>query len=176
MLAHRRDDVRELNEAARALLCQRRPARARRLEAGEREFRFGDRVLCRHNDDGSASATAPRHASVAVGARDRSPCRPTAAPSRQLHARYAAEHLDHGYALTGHAAQGATVERAFVLVRDRGRAREWGYVASRARTETRLYAVGPELSPDEGLARIDPGPATRYLWEPSRAPRRSRRR
>ena len=49
------------------------------------------------------------------------------------------KHLEHGYALTGHAAQGATVERAFVLVEDRGALQEWGYVAcSRARRETRL--------------------------------------
>jgi hypothetical protein len=43
-------------------------------------------------------------------------------------------------ALTGHAAQGATVERAFVLLPDQGALREWGYVAcSRTRTETHLY-------------------------------------
>jgi hypothetical protein len=57
-----------------------------------------------------------------------------------LKRRYAAAHLEHGYALTGHAAQGATFERAFVLLDDQGALQEWGYVAcSRARMETRLY-------------------------------------
>jgi hypothetical protein len=51
----------------------------------------------------------------------------------------------HGYAVTGHAGQGATVARAFVLGRDEGQLQEWGYVAlSRARETTRLYvAAGP---------------------------------
>ncbi len=85
-------------------------------------------------------------------------------PIRQVPARYAAEHLEHGYALTGHAAQGASVERVFVLVRAEGALAEWGYVAaSRARAETRLYAVGPELVDDGGLARDDPEPAVRRL-------------
>ena len=49
----------------------------------------------------------------------------------------------HGYALTGHAGQGITVERAFVLGSGGARLQEWGYVAlSRARRETRLYVTG----------------------------------
>ncbi len=55
-------------------------------------------------------------------------------------------HLDHGYAMTVHRAQGATVDRAFVLgsdTVDRG----WGYTAmSRHRHEARLYVTaGPEF-------------------------------
>lgn len=54
--------------------------------------------------------------------------------------------------------------RAFVLVRAEGALAEWGYVvASRARTETRLYAVGPELVDDAELARNDIEPAARRL-------------
>ena len=45
---------------------------------------------------------------------------------RSLDERYVAEHLEHGYALTGHAAQGATVERAFVLAPRPGRTRRSG--------------------------------------------------
>jgi hypothetical protein len=59
---------------------------------------------------------------------------------RRVPFAYASEHLDYGYALTGHAAQGVTVDRAHVLVPDQGALQEWGYVAcSRARLETRLY-------------------------------------
>ena len=50
MLAHRRADVRDLNEGARALLRQAGRLGERALVAGDREFRPGDRVVCRHND------------------------------------------------------------------------------------------------------------------------------
>ena len=51
-----------------------------------------------------------------------------------------------------------------MLVRAEGALAEWGYVAaSRARAETRLYAVGPELAADAGLGRDEPQPTTRRL-------------
>src|SRR5207248_7749947 len=58
-----------------------------------------------------------------------------------LSSRYLdAGHVRHAYALTGHAGQGVTVERAFVLGSGEARLQEWGYVAlSRAREATRLY-------------------------------------
>lgn len=165
MLAHRRADVAELNEGARALLRQAGRLGERRLVAGEREFRSGDRVICRQNDSmlGVCNGTRatvhnvdPAHGVLALHL--------DGGPIRRVPAHYAAEHLEHGYALTGHAAQGASVERAFMLVRAEGALAEWGYVASsRARTETRLYAVGPELVDDVGLARNDAEPATRRL-------------
>jgi conjugative relaxase-like TrwC/TraI family protein len=165
ILAHRRVDVRDLNESARTLLLQSGRLGERALIAGDREFRPGDRVVCRHND----SALGVRNGTRA-SVREIDPVLGIVTllvddgPSRQLPARYAAEHLEHGYALTGHGAQGASVERAFVLVRAEGALAEWGYVAaSRARTETRLYAVGPELGADAGLARDEPEPATRLL-------------
>ncbi len=70
----------------------------------------------------------------------------------------------HAYALTGHASQGATVDRAFVLAPMRSAAKEWGYVAlSRARVETSMYAwkqadpagdsVNP-ATPTQGVAAL----------------------
>jgi hypothetical protein len=51
--------------------------------------------------------------------------------------------LDHAYALTAHAAQGATVDRSFVLGSDE-LSREWGYTAlSRHQTQARFYLVSP---------------------------------
>lgn len=82
----------------------------------------------------------------------------------QIGGRYAADRPEHGYTLTGHAAQGASVERAFVLVRGEGALAEWGYVAaSRARAERRLYAVGPDLDGDATVPRDPPEPAMRSL-------------
>ena len=48
--------------------------------------------------------------------------------------------IEHAWALTGHAAQGITVARAFVVAPGPGAHAEWGYVAlSRAREEVRLF-------------------------------------
>lgn len=50
-------------------------------------------------------------------------------------------HVTHGYAVTAHKSQGATVYNAFVLLSDRMASREWGYVAgSRHRDALHVYA------------------------------------
>jgi Ti-type conjugative transfer relaxase TraA len=50
-------------------------------------------------------------------------------------------HIEHGYALTAHKAQGASVERAYVLAHESMSGKEWSYVAgSRAREAVHLYA------------------------------------
>ena len=77
---------------------------------------------------------------------------------RRVPFEYAAEHLHYGYALTGHAAQGLTIDRASVLLHDHGALQEWGYVAcSRARLETRLYLADPDqLERETPLREPDP--------------------
>jgi conjugative relaxase-like TrwC/TraI family protein len=139
MLAHRRADVRDLNEAARTILTRAGRLGPDTLEAGERAFRVGDRVLCRRNDRTLGVRNGTRGTVV-----DLEPSaltlRTDSGQLRSLPLPYAAADLDHAYALTGHAAQGATVEHAFVLLPDHGALREWGYVAcSRARAETHMY-------------------------------------
>lgn len=122
MLAYRRADVAELNLAARALLEAQGRLGPERLLVGEREFAAGDRVVCRRNADvigvkngtrGTLEQINPERRTLALltdrGAR------------RTLPAWYvSAGFVEHAYALTGHAAQGATVERAFVLAGDEG--------------------------------------------------------
>ena len=148
MLAYRRADVRDLNEAARTLLMRAGRLGPEAVELGEREFRVGDRVLCRHNDPRLGVRNGTR--ATVVDLDDRAvTLRTGKGATRLVPLAYAADHLEHGYATTGHAAQGATVERAFVLLHDHGALQEWGYVAcSRARTETRLYLAGTEREPD----------------------------
>jgi hypothetical protein len=174
MLAYRRDDVRDLNAVARTLLIRAGQLGPVALEFGGHEFRIGDRVLCRRNDPrlGLRNGTLATVTELAASAIT---LRTDAGPTRPVPLAYAADHLERGYALTGHAAQGATVERSFVLLPDQGALREWGYVAcTRARTETRLYLAGPELELESHARRRGrpgaPERATRALQRSAAAP------
>jgi hypothetical protein len=67
-----------------------------------------------------------------------------------------AGNVRHAYAITGHAAQGLTVERAFVLGTGEARLQEWAYVAlSRARAETRLYVSGTPCEHESHFHDLD---------------------
>jgi hypothetical protein len=173
MLAYRRDDVADLNQAAHALMLRRGRLGAEAVTLKEREFRVGDRVLCRRNDarlrvrNGTRGTILDLHPSALT-------LRTDAGSLRSLPYDYAAEQLDHAYALTGHAAQGATFERAYALLHDQGALREWGYVAcSRARAETRLYLAerAIEREPYVGDPSSSPsGRAARALERSSAEP------
>ena len=149
MLAHRRGDVRELNAGARALMPAAGRLGSETITLGEREFRVGERVLCRRNDPRLGVRNGNRGTLVDLDAADALALETEGGTLHRLPREYAAEHLDYAYALTVHAAQGATVDRAFVLFRDEGALRQWAYVAcSRARSETRLYVAAGEREPD----------------------------
>jgi conjugative relaxase-like TrwC/TraI family protein len=157
MLAYQRSDVDELNQAAHALMLRHRRLGRGAVTLGEHEFRFRDQVLCRRNDTRLGLRNGMRGTVIdldenALIVRDQ-----TGAEQRVPFA-YAAEHLDYGYALTGHAAQGSTVDRAYVLLYDEGALQEWGYVAcSRARLETRLYLADHDrLERETPLREPDP--------------------
>ena len=147
MIAYHRADVQDLNEAARTLM-----QRAGRLGhdariLGEREFRVGDRVVCRRNDRQLGLRNGTRATVIALDAG--LALHTDLGELRTVPPEYASEHVEHGYALTGHAAQGATFERAFVLLQGHGALQEWGYVAcSRGRDKTRLYLAAPPTEPD----------------------------
>jgi hypothetical protein len=137
-----------------------------RLAIAEREFAAGDRVVCLRNSDllgvkngtcGTVERVDSQRRTLSL-ATDRGPI-------VELGRSYLETgNLRHAYALTGHAAQGLTVERAFVLGSGEARLQEWGYVAlSRARAETRLYVTGtpreheshfPDLDDRDPLARF----------------------
>lgn len=145
MLALRRRDVAELNQFARSLMDADGRLGKHRLTVADREFAAGDRVVCLRNSDllgvkngtcGTVKQIDNNKRTLTV-ATDRG-------PTVDLNSRYLnAGNVRHAYAITGHAAQGLTVERSFVLGAGEARLQEWGYVAlSRARTETRLYVTG----------------------------------
>jgi conjugative relaxase-like TrwC/TraI family protein len=145
MLALRRSDVSDLNRLARSLMDASGRLGRERIVFGDREFACGDRVVCLRNSDvigvkngtrGTVERIEPGRRTLVV-VTDRGPV-------VELSRGYLETgNVRHAYALTGHAAQGLTVERAFVLGSGEARLQEWGYVAlSRARSETRLYVTG----------------------------------
>jgi hypothetical protein len=107
-----------LNEHARKLLAQVGQLAGPGAEIADQEFRIGDRVIARRNDryrdidNGTlATITQIHHHTGTLGLTT------DAGHERVLDASYAAEHLEHAYALTGHGAQGATVASAIVIGR-----------------------------------------------------------
>jgi conjugative relaxase-like TrwC/TraI family protein len=144
MLAVRRSDVDQLNQAARATLVAAGQVQRDGISAGGRNFAVGDRVMGLSNrrylgiingDRATITATRPQSVDVAL---DRGPT--VSLPRPYLEAG----HLTHAYALTVHKAQGMTCDRALVLASGT-LYREAGYTAlSRGRIENRLYVPQPE--------------------------------
>ena len=141
VLAHTRADVGDLNEAirrARAGAGELGEAAAFQTGQGKREFAAGDRIVFLKNDrelgvkNGTLGRVEEAAAGLLVVVLDNGERRTV-----EAHA-YAA--VDHGYAVTIHKAQGATVDRAFVLASG-GMDRHLTYVAmTRHREQATLYA------------------------------------
>jgi hypothetical protein len=142
MYALRRADVDDLNKRARAHMAAAELLGNEHLVAAGREFAPGDRVMCLRNDRrlGVANGTTGTVTSVSGG-------EVALADGTRLPPSYlAAGHLTHAYASTVHKAQGATVDRAFLLGSDQ-LYREAGYVGlSRARLSNELFVVSAEAS------------------------------
>lgn len=132
-----------LNEHARDLLIRDGAIAGDAVTSAGMEYRVGDRVIARRNDRhrdiengtlGSITHIDRRSGAITVLT--------DAGDERVLDTHYVAEHLDHGYALTGHGAHGATVEWAGVIGRPSEYTREWAYTSlSRARERTRVYVT-----------------------------------
>jgi len=144
MLAGRRDHVDTINRTARTLLRAAGRLGPDTTTAAGRAYALGDRVVCLRNDKrlqvtngtrGQVSAVDPATGQVTVQVDGPDPAA-VLLPGWYLHAG----HLGHGYALTVHKAQGATVDRAWVCTDTRTVNAEWLYTAlSRHRDTTHLY-------------------------------------
>jgi ATP-dependent exoDNAse (exonuclease V) alpha subunit len=146
MLAVRRADVTELNVTTRELLLGNGQLGLDAVTAGEgtrqREYRAGDRVLVVANDHNlgllngtraCVTAVDPRRNTLILGTEDEQQV--------TVPVGWAARHLDHGYAMTCHKAQGATVDVALVYGVG-GLTREAGNVGlSRGRIANHLYVA-----------------------------------
>ena len=150
VLAHRRVDVRELNEMIRAARQEQGELANERLyqtAEGERAFAAGDRLLFKENNRdlhvkngmlGTVEKAEPGRLEIRLDAA-RGPGRVVSVSM----ADYAA--VDHGYATTIHKAQGATVDRSFVLASG-SMDRHLTYVGmTRHRESVTLYAGRDEF-------------------------------
>jgi hypothetical protein len=166
MLAYRRDHVEALNVAARALFDRAGLLTGpERTLTGGRAYRAGDRVIILAPGPQGAWVTSQPAQITAVDPEWH--CLTAVTPDgRTLKVGpddIDAEHLGYGYAVTGHRAQGATVDVAHVL--DDGGGRELAYVAmSRARAASHVYVPAGELP--EAVERLawDWGQERRQEW------------
>lgn len=179
ILALRRDDVADLNRLARREMLNGRRLGQEVLVAADREFRSGDRVVCLTNQRADGLLNGLRGVVTSLDPELRSlTVRLTDGTDRVVPARYLdARHLDHGYAMTIHKAQGHTADEALVLATDH-LYQEAGYTAlSRARLDTRVYVVADDFDDDPSIDlghRRDPVSANPDL-DLSRSLRRPRR-
>jgi hypothetical protein len=165
VLAARRAEVDRLNSACQELLAVRGRLGQERLQVEDRQLTVGDRVVCGHNaiaelgvangSRGTIVALDPdaRTLTIRLHGKDG---REVVLPQSYLDGRSDGERnrrVDLAYATTGHRAQGLTRGRALVRLTGSEDV-NWLYVQlSRARHDTRLYAVvGPE---PQGAGELD---------------------
>jgi hypothetical protein len=153
VLAHRRVDVQDLNDAIRGVRLARGELAgeiAYQTTEGVRAFARGDRILFRENNRalgvkngmlGTVEKATVGHLTIKLDS-SRGPCLGRTVSVSM--ADYAA--VDHGYATTIHKSQGATVDRAYVLASGT-LDRHMTYVAmTRHRDGAQLYAGRDEFS------------------------------
>lgn len=146
MIAHRRADVADLNHRARNELLREGLLGREQLHLAGGTFAAGDRVVVKTNDrrlginngDRASVMRVDRHRqALELDCRGRR----VSVDADFLHGETARGEptLLHGYAITGHVAQGMTVDRAYILA-DPGLTGEWAYTAmSRGRHHNALY-------------------------------------
>jgi hypothetical protein len=166
MIAQRRADVEELNALARARLRVDGLLGRTQIELAGGAFAVGDQVVVKRNDLRLGIMNGQRAEVVAVQPTSGVLSIDVGGRRIDLDRRFLSARtrdgeptLLHGYAMTGHVAQGATVDRSFVLASE-GMGREWAYVAlSRGRQGNRLYLAAQS---DDARAEFAPvSPASR---------------
>jgi conjugative relaxase-like TrwC/TraI family protein len=170
MIAKRNAEVAKLNAMAREVRRQDGKLGAQEIEVGEARFAAGDQVITRVNDRQADIYNRERWRVAEVDAEQRSVVLEGIDQAKRVEvgADYLARTnrhseapvLEHAYAVTTYSAQGATVDRAFVMADPSMDKQELYVAASRARGETYLYAT-PEIQ----AHREEIAPRSTYLRE-----------
>lgn len=158
MIALKRRDVHELNTLARLLMDAAGKLGDSRVTVANGEYAAGDRIVCRRNNDHLGVRNGTRATVTSVNTETQTiDILTDRGDQRTINHHYLANrNVEHAYALTGHKAQGSTLERAFILPGSHARLQEWGYVAlSRARTNTRVYLTRPLTERDTHAQTLD---------------------
>jgi conjugative relaxase-like TrwC/TraI family protein len=157
IIAHRRSDVADLNARARGRMRAAGRLGADEFTLGEREYSVGDRVVATRNDYALGVINGDAGVVAALSA-DRLIIELHRGGRVGVPRSYADEGgLDHGYAITAHRAQGATVDEAYVLGSDE-LYREWGYTAlSRHRETARFYVSAMPAFLNEAPRALEAG-------------------
>jgi ATP-dependent exoDNAse (exonuclease V) alpha subunit len=162
MIALRRIDVADLNARARERMREAGALGVDELELRTGGFSVGDHVLVRQNHLGLDISNGQRGVVVGVDAAGRrldldlGGRRVSLGPDfLDASTRQGDPTLTHGYAITGHAAQGTTVDRALVLA-DPGLSQEWGYTAlTRGSESNHLYLAASRARARDEFAPRD---------------------
>jgi hypothetical protein len=153
MVAKRNAEVTKLNELAREVMRAEGRLGSAEIEVGEGRFAVGDQVITRINDHKAeiykrerwrVAEVDPGAQAIALDGIDTA--RRVCVDSVYLEARTRddAPALQHAYAATTYQAQGATVDRAYVMADPSMDKQELYVAASRSREQTYLYAT-PEI-------------------------------
>lgn len=168
MVAKRNAEVEKLNALAREVVKAEGRLGEAEIEVGEARFAAGDQVITRINDHRAeiynrerwrVAGVDPQAGTVALDGIDtaRRVCVDSVFLGR-VNERDGAPALQHAYAATTYQAQGATVERAFVMADPSMDRQEFYVAASRSREETYFYAT-----PEVQLAREEIAPTSPHL-------------
>jgi conjugative relaxase-like TrwC/TraI family protein len=166
MVAQRNVEVARLNATARELMRSEGRLGAEEIEVGGARFAAGDQVITRINDRANDIYNRERWQIAEVNAEKQSVVLEGVDQARRVEVgpEYLARTnpygeapaLQHAYAVTTYCAQGATVDRAYVMA-DPSMDKQALYVAaSRSREETYLYATPEVESVREEFAPTSP--------------------
>ncbi len=152
LIGHRNTTVDKLNRRARTLIGEAGFLDGPALDVDDRAFQAGDRVVCLKNRARLGVLNGDLASITAIDAERRTITLRLDRTDQAVtvpHWYLDDGHLDWGYAVTGHKAQGATARRAHTVAGD-GVDREWIYVTmSRGRESNTMYLTDPELGDDE---------------------------
>jgi conjugative relaxase-like TrwC/TraI family protein len=170
MIAHYRTDVGEINGRARAVMRAAGRLGRDELVIGGGRFATGDHVIIKQNSSrldvrngerGVVERIDLRAGAVTVRFADRVAQLDATFLTRKTYGGRPT--LEHGYAITAHAAQGVTCRHALVLARD-DTYREWAYTTmSRATVANRLYVIADRNRGRDEFAPAEPAQDGRAL-------------